>query len=1116
MLASSLFGPAIAMAQNEPPSPAAEPAATAPAAPSDAAKQDADAGPATEGAASPAPTSTAPADPGAAATPAATTTSTPPADGEADTSSAKDAAPASTDSGAAQAPPPDAKPIDAAAPAPPTGETPLESTMPPGKTEPSLAAKAADAAGADEAANGGSTWHTLGLGIGILALLVIPVWLGNALARYWKMPDHGWKFSLVLLALAVSVTICVFGTFKFGPDLSGGITLIYELADTAELAKVEGPNARPKSDAKQEEATARRKVEQADLIGSLKKRLDPDGTKEIVVREYGPAVEIIIPETGGEEMEAVKRLITRLGSLEFRITADPTVSKEKEIIELAKKLAPYQKNVMIGDQKVAEWVAYDAKEFGPVTEEGRVVKRMSGDTPEALVLIDPWNVTGDYITSATKGMDDRGGPAVHFAFNREGARRFQQLTGRNKPNPATPNVYRDLGIILDKILRTAPRIETTISDRGMISGGSMTEKEVEETVEVLNAGSLPAALNKTPISEEVISPTLGQDTIEKGTRAILISFIAVMLFMLVYYRFAGVVACIALLLNLLLVVALMNVIGAAFTLPGLAGIVLTIGMAVDANVLIYERIREELRSGAALRMAIRNGFSRAMTAIIDSNVTTIITGIVLFYLGTDQVKGFAVTLILGLATSMFTAIFVARLIFDVAERRGWITNLYMMKLLSNPNVDFLGKRWAAITASLILIGIGTWAVVQRGSQLLDIDFTGGSSVTFTLKPTNPMSVSDVRKSLADSELADRNLVVVERGETRTRYTIDTSEQDVQAVKHIVQEKFGDKLMKYAVNVGDVTEVKEGDATGVEAKLTLNTGDGFEDDEGVSQDALRDSLAKILSESGHNGVLVSVTNPNYKPGSNVRFKEWTVRFTGLDPAAARNVLQKLQNDMQATPMFPLANQIGGRVSQQMQTNALIAIGVSLVAVVVYLWLRFQKVYYGLAAAVAVAHDVLVTIGMLALSFYIVSWIPGLADFLRIDAFQINLTIIAALLTIIGYSLNDTIVTFDRLREIKGKSPNLMPQMVNSAVNQCLSRTILTALTVFIVVVILYFFGGEGIHSFAYAFLVGVVAGTYSTVYIAAPVLLWLTGSSASPTASVKTAESPRSGRMEPAR
>ncbi len=978
-----------------------------------------------------------------------------------------------------------------------------ESSLPPGATEPSIASEALKAAGAaPDAESAGLSAFVIA--ILLLALFIVPVLAGNYLARVWKMPDHGWKISLVLGTLAASIFIISFGEFKFGPDLAGGITLVYELADAPSDSAAGRMATRSSNGDGGQIRSGGREFSVAELIGALKKRLDPDGTKEITIREYGPAIEIIIPQTGPDEMEFVKRRITDLGQLEFRITADPARVEDRPRIERARQLPPSQKALMAGDVKEAEWVAFDVDAFGPVDDDAGIVKRMAGDTPEALVLMDPWNVTGAYLTSATKGLDDRGGPAVHFAFDREGARRFRQLTSQNRPNQAT-GAFRLLGIILDKTLISAPRINETISDRGIISGGTMTEKEVEHIVEILNAGSLPAALNKTPISEEIISPTLGKVTVEKGKTAIVVSTVAVVLFMLVYYRFAGIVACLALTFNLLLVLALMVLIEAAFTLPGLAGLVLTIGMAVDANVLIYERLREELRSGAALRMAIRNGFSRAMTAIIDSNVTTIITGIVLFYLGTDQVKGFAVTLILGLLTSMFTAIFFARLVFDVAERRGWITNLRMMKLLSQPNYDFLRVRWAAIGASLVLLAIGMAAVYSRSSQLLDIDFTGGSSVTFTL--SEPMPISKVQAALDDTKLSDKNLLVVARGTSDTRYTVDTSERSVEDVKAVLAKTFGDNLMRNSLEFSDVKRYAEGGFTGSEAKLVINRGRAYADEDGMSHDTLRQWLQRTLAEAGHEGVQPTLSNPNYRTGSGARFKEWTVRFVGVDPDATRAALEQLQAEMRSTPLFPMANQIGGRVSETMQSNALIAVFASLVSVVIYLWLRFQKVSYGLAAAIAVAHDVLVTIGVIALSAYVVKAVPSLAAALQLEAFQISLTIVAALLTIIGYSLNDTIVTFDRLREIKGKSPQLTPKMVNESVNQCLSRTILTALTVFMVVMILYFFGGEGIHSFAFAFLVGVIAGTYSTVYIAAPVLLWLSGASTATTAT----ESPRAAQ-----
>jgi SecD/SecF fusion protein len=654
-------------------------------------------------------------------------------------------------------------------------------------------------------------------------------------------------------------------------------------------------------------------------------------------------------------------------------------------------------------------------------------------------------------------------------------------------------------------------IRTKIEGEGMISGGSMSDKEVETTVEVLNAGSLPAALNKTPISEDIISPTLGGVTVQKGKEAITASLVAVVLFMILYYRFSGVVASIGLALNLIMVLALMVLIKGAFTLPGLAGLALTVGMSVDTNVLIYERIREELESGAALRMAIRNGFGRAMVAIIDTHLTTIISGIVLFYVGTDQVKGFAVTLILGLLVNLFTAFFCTRVIFDVAERRGFITKLKMMHLFPKPNLDFLSIRWVALGASWVLIFIGMVAVYFRGSSLLDIDFTGGSSVAFTLN--TPVDLTNVRNTLAKTELGDKNLLVVERGTTNTEYTIDTSEQSVDNVKQVISKEFGNKLKKYTFEYTDLKPIKDPDFNGIEVKLHINADPGYKEESGVSHDALRDQIVAQLVKNGHTGIQPILTNPEYRRGSNARFKEWTVRIGGIDEPAARAVLDSLQTTMRGTPIFPLASKIGGRVSGDMQIKALEAILISLVAMVIYLWFRFSKPAYGIAAGVALIHDVLITIGALAASAYIVQAVPGLALALRIDAFQINLTIVAALLTIIGFSVNDTIVTFDRLREIKGKSPTLTAKMVNDAVNQTLSRTILTVFTVFIVVVILYFFGGEGVHSFAFAFLVGIVTGTYSSVYIASPVVLWLSGVSAAP---AKEAPPANVRSMQPAR
>jgi SecD/SecF fusion protein len=939
-----------------------------------------------------------------------------------------------------------------------------------------------------------STFDTAMLGILIIAILVLPVLAGNYLAKLVRMPDYGWKISLVLFAIAAGSVIVGRGQFKFGPDLAGGITLVYEVEEPSTPAEQNNAAANQPAGAS---GVAPNKAQMDKLIGALRKRIDPTSTKEITIRPQGSwAVEVIIPKTGPDALDSVKRRITALGELEFRITADPLWAQDRPKIEQAKLNTPNQKDVMLGGQKIGEWVEYDTKAFA--RNDHSLVTRMAGDTPEAFVLIDPYNVTGDYLANADKGIDERGGPAVHFSFDSQGAKRFRSLTSQNLQNQAT-GAYRHLGILLDRVLKSAPTIQSTISDQGQISGSSMTDKEVEDTVSVLNAGSLPAKLNKTPISQTVISPTLGAVTIQKGELAIVVSFVSIVVFMLLYYRLSGVIAVAALFINLIVVLAAMIMIKAAFTLPGLAGLVLTIGIAVDANVLIFERMREELRNGAALRMAIRNGFGRATRTIIDANMTTIISAVVMYTAGRDQIKGFAITLILGVLVSMFTAIFCSRIVFDILERRGWITTLKMNSIIGKTNIDFMGWQYWAIGTSWVLIFIGMVGCYFRGTSLFNIDFTGGSTVTFVLDSAHPKPINDVQAALDQTELAGKNLLVVRNGEEDTRYTVTTSEQVVDKVTKTIVDTFGSELLNYSVDYNDVTAFSDSGQAGSDAKVVVNSGKQFDVEDGVSHDALVDWIKSELPEDQRSSVGISATNPNYRSGSSVRFKEWSVRLTGLDPEGTRGVLEKIKSTMNATPMFPLANQIGGRVSTGLQLQAIKAIALSCLGIIAYLWVRFQKISFGLAAVIALLHDVFITVGMVALSAYFVNLFPGLAKALQIDGFQISLEIVAALLTIIGYSVNDTIIVFDRLREVRGKSPDLTKEMINACVNQTLSRTILTAFTVFLVVVILYWFGGEGVHGFAFCMVIGVFVGCYSSIYIAAPILYWLVGTHKSATA-----------------
>jgi len=992
------------------------------------------------------------------------------------------------------------------------------------------------------------------LGI-VIALFVLPLLIGGWLSKSLRMPDHGWKFAVAIGTLAAAAVVVYQGEIKYGPDLSGGITLIYELQDTT--VNSEDLEDDGSGDTFVERSTRAKRQLVKELIAALSNRVDPSGTKEVTIREYGLGqIEIIIPKASQQELEFIERRIYTAGALEFRLTASPVFTENRQIIELAKALPPGENEVRLDGAKVAEWVAYRESEFGPVDEpDNRVVKRLSGSISQALILTnDGLDITGEYLEKSSSGIDERGRPQVRFNIDQRGAFKMGRLTGGHLENASGQEYY--LGVILDKQLLSAPAIAGKITSRGEISG-KMGLEEVDFIVGILNAGSLPATLNKDPISRETISPGVGAATVEKARIAISVSLAVVMVFMFFYYRFAGMVACLALGANLLLILGLMVLFRAAFTLPGLAGLVLTIGMSVDANVLIFERIREERKRGAALRMAIRNGFGRATQTIIDANVTTLITAVVIYKIAPDNVKGFGVTLIIGIVMSMYAAIFLSRLVFDVAEKLGTIKELGMFQIIGKTSIDFLSKRTLAAIASLLLIGVGLTAVYNRGADLLNIDFTGGSSVTMVFNDGQEMGYLAVKEVIEEkTDLEDKNLSLVAVGDEvdgkNKTFKVSCVEQDVEAVQETLHKAFGERLKTHQVKATEInslsaaaaslerprhdavtlvnfqaeateqadvetavepavdepeattnetalpeapteetaeeTEVSSGDPYAEGTGFTLNFG-ADDSDSAISYDTVRQLLQDALDATGHSGATFDVTNPDFQMGSARRFTSWDIKLA-LSEDQTRDVVSKLEAVANSQPIFPMANKIGGRVAGDMKTKAIAAIVISLIGIVAYIWFRFQRVMYGIAAVVALIHDVLVTLGMIALSAWLVNSIPGLANSLMIEKFQISLPIVAAFLTIIGYSLNDTIVVFDRIREVKGKSPKLSTEMINNSINQTLSRTLLTSLTTFLSVILLYFLGGDGIHGFAFALVVGVIVGTYSSIFIASPTLLWL--------------------------
>ena len=1031
-----------------------------------------------------------------------------------------------------------------------------------------LFAQAADVATGSAAIPAGAAqwwrepWAVWGITLLTVAVPILVSWL---LAKRLRAADMWGRLATVLVALTAGAVITWLGwPPRLGIDLKGGVILVYEVdasrqaagqvddcvgrieqllssqdgrkgtvsrmannritvrletADAASResflkgmeqldfgdARVRLAGRRPGAEAidlEYEVAGRSAAVDMDKLVAAVSRRVNPGGQKEVTVRRYGvDQLEVIVPDVDQSEVDLIKRVVSSAGVLEFRITANPEDPRHKQVIELASR-SPGT-TVTEGGRQIGRWVQLDTAKINPAEDGGLVTRTMPDGRVEVLVVLDRFDVTGGYLSRASSSYDSNLQPCVNFSFNSSGAALFGTLTGQNLPDPANRLTSR-LGILLDDTLLSAPTLRSTISGDGQITG-SFKQSDVDFLVGVLNAGSLPAALVSEPISEQKISPQLGADTIRSGARAMLLATIVVLAFMLAYYRFSGFVADLAVLLNILLIVALMISLKAAFTLAGLAGLVLSVGMAVDANVLIYERMREETDRGAAVRMAIRNGFQRAFSTIVDSNLTTLITAVVLFAMGTDQLKGFAVTLILGLVLNLFTAVYCARVAFDLAERNGWLRKLSMARLFGQTNFEFV--RWVqpAVIGSLAFILLGMAAAAQRGQGLFDIDFTGGTSVQVAFKPDQTLDIAEVRKAVAVLPDAAVSAVTAADVAAGTRYKIDTSVRNDDQVEQTLQEVFPGRLATYSMGFGEITTTAGPDKTAPEAGA-LSTAVALDFPEKINRPTLRATIQDALQAEGVADAPFEL-EPDTAEAKGVAsrtkpYRNWALS-TSLDVEVARRVVERVAKKLSDTPVYLSANSIGGKVAGNTKITAIYAMLASLLMIVLYVWVRFQNVAFGLAAVVALIHDVLVAVACLAFSTYLSRFL----GWALVDDFKISLDVVAALLTIVGFSINDTIVIFDRLRELRGKSPYVTAEMIDKSVNQTLSRTILTSGTAFLATLILYLFGGQGIHAFAFTMLVGIITGTYSTIYIAAPLVLFLQeGASAarrSPTATRST-------------
>lgn len=1036
---------------------------------------------------------------------------------------ATDADPAKADAPAAE----NAKSGDTPAAVNPVGAAATDSTT----TDPAKSDTAASDDGKTDDSTvsedaGGSGWRGLLIFLGVFAVVILPFVFGQMLANSLKVKDWGMRFGISLFALVLGLAPFVAAliggkpmneVIRLGIDLKGGTNMVFQV--------------------KGEGKTITNEVMDK-MVGAVGKRINPSGTEEITVRQVGQdRIEVIVPGEDPQTVDEIKRRIIDLGSLEFFVAAD--FSDHRDIVQqglaMGKELNELYDSA---GNLIAVWRPAFEKNNEPqlLTGQGlvsRTVEKIRSEngkatkynTEEYLLIADPpaQRVTGDYLVSATPGYGQSGQVIVNFRFNQRGGFLFQQLTSANLPKPG--GAKSKLAIVLNRQVYSAPSINSVISDQGMIEG-NFSQEEAQELSDVLNAGALEVPIDPKPLSEATVDPTLGADVRQKGVSSVLIGGVAVILFMLFYYRFAGVVAVSLLVLNILLVMGSMVLINATFTLPGLAGIVLVIGMAVDANVLIYERLREELNRGSSLRMAIHNGFEKAFSTIVDSNVTTLLTAVVLFMIGTDAIKGFAVTLFIGITMSMFTACYVGRLIFDVAERRRWITTLNMLAIVRNTKLDFLGLRWICGAISLTLIAGGMVAFMIRGDKNYDIDFTGGTMVAFQLQEEAP--TEEVRRTLATQFTEGFTLERLSMADEKTEgigrhFRLRTTESDSgdatstetesaeDRVRHKVYEAFRQEpsmhLRMVTMEAGEVVPIAVDAADesaeaislkrfagGVHAPITLSD----EVAAGTVTDKLTRSLARLKDgDQPKYANATSMIELVGLEGSGLSAAEREVRkyskldvraMAGISADDLKTALTAMSNEMAASPLFDEVNTFASSVASEMVNSAILAIVISMLIIVAYIWFRFQNVDFGIAAVAALIHDVLIVMGSLAL----VSWIYGtpIGDLLLITDLRINLPMVAAFLTLVGYSLNDTIVVFDRIREIRGKNPEINVAMVNSALNQTLSRTLLTSFTTWIVVIILYSLGGEGIHGFAYCLLIGIFVGTYSSIYVASPVLLWL--------------------------
>ncbi|MFO7870081.1 MAG: protein translocase subunit SecD [Kiritimatiellia bacterium] len=823
-----------------------------------------------------------------------------------------------------------------------------------------------------------------------------------------------WKWLILLALLSVSFMLVTppGDKIRLGLDLQGGTSFTVKIDEerVREDIEAEAGELTPEEIRKKTREKLQGAQERALVV--LRNRIDNLGIEEPVIYPgKDNRIVIQLPGTDENQRRAAERTIKKLAFLEFKMVHENNAALVRELFD--RGLSPegyviahgsggmlYKRAPAFPDSDRDQEYFENLRRFevpDPAYEFLLQETEEDGDAYYRPYFVERRpEMTGKYLKSARAVLRPAGGPVVSISFDAKGARRFADVTGDYAPggprNP-DPESYRQMAIVLDGVLHSAPVIREAIYSGDAQIEGNFTMAEARRLEGILKAGSLPAPVKM--VEKLFVAPSLGRDAVVSGIRAVLFGGAGVLVFMLAYYLVSGIIADLALVVTMCLLPLGMTV-AAGFlgifaqgpatggavrlpvlTLPGIAGILLTVGMAVDANVLIFERIREEMKQGKRLWPGITAGYDRAFVTITDANVTTLLTGVVLFIFGSGSIRGFAVTLCGGIIVSLYTALVVTKMFFSVLASRTNVKTLKMFRLIGDTAIDFVSRRKAAAVLSVLVIA-ASWVVMgmrlsEEPGKVFGVDFTGGAATTFTFR--EKVSLEKIRERLE---------------------TAGVEESYIQYQKDI--EKNVDKF------------------------LLVRTGIG--------------------------------------------------RTEGADPA--EKVKRCLTTELPSAG-FEVAQEeeIGPQIGRELKKRAIWSMIWALFVIIVYISWRFE-LGFAVAAIVAVAHDVLVTVGLYSL-------------FGR----QISLPIVAALLTIVGYSVNDTIVVFDRIREnLKSMRRQSFREICNISVNQTLNRTLLTSLTTLITIAMLLLFGGGLIFDFALALCIGVVIGTYSSVFVATPVaLLW---------------------------